>query len=70
MFYQIFLSPQVKRIVIISNKHGIYDSTHELQKELRLRRWAGFHAHTRKKKKKDLGYLHDGKVKLIAKVVS
>ena len=23
MFYQIFLSPQVKRIVIISNEHGI-----------------------------------------------
>ena len=24
MFYQIFLSPQVEQIVIISNKHGIY----------------------------------------------
>ena len=71
MFYQIFLSPQVKRIVIISNKHGIYVSTHEFQKDLTLRPWAGFHAHTRKKKKKkDLGYLHDGEVKLITKVVS
>ena len=30
MFYQIFLSPQVKRIVIISNKHGIYELPHEL----------------------------------------
>ena len=30
MFYQILLSPQVKRIVIISNKHGI----HELPREL------------------------------------
>ena len=30
MFYQIFLSPQVKLIVIISNKHGIYELPHEL----------------------------------------
>ena len=33
MFYQIFLSPQVKRIVIISNKNDIY----ELPNDLRLR---------------------------------
>ena len=32
MFYQIFLSPQLKRIVIIRNKHGIY----ELPNNLRL----------------------------------
>ena len=25
MSYQIFLSPQVKRSAIISNKHGMYD---------------------------------------------
>ena len=37
MFYQIFLSPQVKRIVIISNKHGIYELPHELPNDLRLR---------------------------------
>ena len=36
MFYQIFLSPQVKRTVIISNKHGIYELPHELPKDLRL----------------------------------
>ena len=34
MFYQIFLSPQMKRIVIISDKHGIY----ELPNDLRLRK--------------------------------
>ena len=33
MFDQIFLSPQVKRSVIISNKHGIY----ELPNDARLR---------------------------------
>ena len=32
MFDEIFLSPQVKRFVIISNKHGIY----ELPNDLRL----------------------------------
>ena len=37
MFYQIFLSPQVKQIVIISNKHGTYELPHELQNSLRLR---------------------------------
>ena len=37
MFYQIFLSPQVKRIVIISNEHGIYELPHELPNDLRLR---------------------------------
>ena len=37
MFYQIFFSPQVKRIVIISNKHGIYKLPHELPNDLRVR---------------------------------
>ena len=37
MFYQIFLSPQVKQIVIISNEHGIYELPHELLNDLRLR---------------------------------
>ena len=38
MFYQIFLSPQVKRIVIISNKHGIYELPHELPNDLSLKK--------------------------------
>ena len=37
MFYQIFLSPQVKRIGIIRNKHGVYELPHELPNVLRLR---------------------------------
>ena len=37
MFYQIFISPQVKRSVIISNKHGIYKLPHALSNDLRLR---------------------------------
>ena len=37
MFYQIFLSPQVKRIASITYKHGIYELPHELPKDLRLR---------------------------------
>ena len=36
MFYQIFLSPQVKQIVIISNRHGIYELPHELPNNLKL----------------------------------
>ena len=36
MFDQIFLLPQVKRSVIISNKHGIYELPHKLPNELRL----------------------------------
>ena len=35
MFYQIFLSQQVKRSAIISNKHGIY----ELPNNIHFRRW-------------------------------
>ena len=31
MFYQTFLSPQVKRCVIIINKHGIYKLTNGLR---------------------------------------
>ena len=30
MFYQIFVSPQVKRSTIISNTHGVYELSHEL----------------------------------------
>ena len=35
--WKIFVSPQMKRIVIISNKHGISDLAHELPNDLRLR---------------------------------
>ena len=34
MFYQIFLSPQVKRWDIITYKHGIYEIRHELPNDL------------------------------------
>ena len=37
MVEQFFLSPQVKRNVIISNKYGIYELPHELPNDLRLR---------------------------------
>ena len=37
MFYQIFLSLQAKQSVIISNKHGTYGLSHELQDNLRLK---------------------------------
>ena len=37
MFYQIFLSLQVKRYAIITYKHGIYELPHELPNDLRLR---------------------------------
>ena len=37
MFYQIFLSPQVKRWSIITYNHGIYELPHELPNDLRFR---------------------------------
>ena len=37
MFYQIFLSPQMKRYAVITYKHEIYDLPHELPNDLRLR---------------------------------
>ena len=40
MFYQIFLSPQVKRCMIITYKHGIYKLPHELPNDLSLRKLA------------------------------
>ena len=36
IFYQNFLSPQVKRIVIISKKHGIYELPQELSNDLKI----------------------------------
>ena len=36
MFYQIFLSPKVKRCAIITYKHGIYELPQELPNDLRL----------------------------------
>ena len=38
MFYQILLSPQMKRSAIISNKHGISELPQELPNDLRLRK--------------------------------
>ena len=37
MFHPILLSPQAKRWVIITYKHGIYELPHELPNDLRLR---------------------------------
>ena len=37
MFDEVFLSPQVKPIVINSNKYGIYELPHEFPNELKLR---------------------------------
>ena len=36
---QIFFSPQVKRSVVISNKHGIYELPFELPHDLRFRKY-------------------------------
>ena len=36
MFYEFFFSPQLKRSVIISNEHGIYERLAELPNDLRL----------------------------------
>ena len=38
MFYQFFLSPQVKRWAIITYKHGIYEFPHKFPNVLRLRK--------------------------------
>ena len=38
MFYQIFLSAQVKQWAIITYKHCIYELPHELPNDLRLLR--------------------------------
>ena len=38
MFYQIFLSSQVKRCAIITYQHGIYELPHELPNNVRLRK--------------------------------
>ena len=37
MFDHMFLSPQVKRSVIISNKHGLHELPLELQNKFKLR---------------------------------
>ena len=36
MFDQVFLSPQMKRSVVISKKKGIYELPHKLLSDLRL----------------------------------
>ena len=37
MFYQIFLSPQVKRTALISNKLGMSELPHKLTNDVRLK---------------------------------
>ena len=37
IFLQIFLSPQVKQGIIISNKKGIHELPHDLRNNLRFR---------------------------------
>ena len=36
MFYQIFLSPQLKRCAIITYKHGMYELSDKLPNDLDL----------------------------------
>ena len=43
MFYQIFFSLQVKRSVIFSNRHGLYESLQETRKWGNIRRISKFH---------------------------
>ena len=53
MFDQISLSPQVKRIVIIRNEHGIYELSRKLPNDFLIPTafspLGGGSAHTRKK---------------------
>ena len=49
MFYQIFLSPQVKRSAIISNKQGVHELPNDLITPRHFHRWAALRTHTRKK---------------------
>ena len=51
MFDKIYVSPQVKRIVIITKKHGIHELSHDLPNDLRLRTLIP----TAFSRKKDLG---------------
>ena len=37
MFYKVFFSPQVKQCAIITYKHGMYEPSHELPNDLKLR---------------------------------
>ena len=37
MFYQVFLSPQVKRYTLITYKHDIYVLPHEFPNDLKLK---------------------------------
>ena len=39
MFYEIFLSPQVKQCAIITYTYGVYELPHELPDDLRLRKY-------------------------------
>ena len=41
MFYQIFLSPQVKQYAIITYKYGMYELPNELPNDLKLRKVLG-----------------------------
>ena len=54
MFYQTFLSPQMKQCTIITYKHGIYKFPHELPNNFRFRtpRGMGGPLCPKKKKKK------------------
>ena len=54
MFYQIFLSPQVKRGAIITYKHGICELPHELPNDVAAG-GAFVPTQEKKEKKKDLG---------------
>ena len=50
ILYQLFFSPQAKRSIIISNKYGIYELSHELPKD-----WAGSCPHKKKKSLRIMG---------------
>ena len=43
MFYQIFLSPQVKQRAIITYKHGIYELPHKIRKLENVRKVSKLH---------------------------
>ena len=69
MFFQTFLLPQVKRMVIVSNKHGIYKWPYKLPNDLPHGIFtAGGGGKKKKRKKKILDLRRLGNIEKISKL--
>ena len=70
MFYQFFLSSQVKRSVIVSNKHTIYELRHELPNNISFKNLGNWGKLEKFHNFMELGHIAQSSSEIVVKILT